>query len=473
MPETVWDINDSAPVTLGPDSESPTAENAWNLIDSAPVPLAPAFAAPQSEQSTFHYGPVASFHFAAESGGGTTHDVSLTESVTASDSQSAVFTTNASLTESTTASDFEIVTLTATGSLTEAVTSSDSQVVTLTGAGLLTESLTASESETAIFTVVAALTEATTASESETGGVANSVALTEALTVADAQMATFVAETAITESVTSGASEAGTYETLTALIESVGAGDSTTGGASVVGAIIESAEALASETASAVFGSSLPDGLAASDLTTGSYETPASVDEHLAASDEQSSGTFGNVNESLSAGESSAAGVILAPVVSPFPIVTMGGAGWWPTPREVRQVVTQHVSLSERIHATDSAVTFSVSSRQVSETLSAGGSQSSSVTTGEGVSESASCESVASGQCEFAGGVTELTKASESTMAELIPWVLETIKFDGAILCVHNDSTISLEIEPGVLVDIVVSKGEASGVLEIPIYELI
>lgn len=432
MPETVWDINDSAPVTLGPDSQPPIAENAWDLIDSVPVPLAPAFAAPQSEQSTFHYGPVASFHFAAESGGGTTHDVSLTESVTASDSQSTVFTTNASLTEAATASDFEIVTLTAIGSLTEAAS----------------------------------------VSEAETGGVATSVTLIEVATVADARIVTLVAETTITESVTSGASEAGTYGTLVALTESVESGDSTTGGASVASALTESAEAFASETAAAVFESSLSDGLAASDLTAGLYETPASVDEHLAASDEQSSGTFGNVSESLSAGESSTAVVILAPVVSPFPIVTVG-AGWWPTPRQVRQVVTRSASLSERIYATDSAATFSVSSGQVLETLGADASQSGSVTTGKGVSESASCESVASGQCEFAGSVTELTKASESTMAELIPWVLETIKFDGAILCVHNDSTISLEIESGVLVDMVISTGDTSGVLEIPIYELI
>lgn len=83
------------------------------------------------------------------------------------------------------------------------------------------------------------------------------------------------------------------------------------------------------------------------------------------------------------------------------------------------------------------------------------------------VAESISLRDSAQGVIQTSGFVSDGLSADDSSTAEVIPWILETVNFDGATLYVHNDLSITVETDLGCTIDVTVANGEANGIIEI------
>lgn len=345
--------------------------------------------------------------------------------------------------------------------ITESVTASNSQIAVSIAVGVLTESLSANTAQTVTFTAIGLITESVASGESQTTNYEANVTITETVAATASQTALLLAEGLLTEAVTATESQVGTYTTDAIVSEAGTANESEVASAEVVGLINESAGASESSVSVVEFTANLTETIDATESNNGQIEGDAQVfDVDLA--------------ESLSASDLSVAFTTSAPIFLPS---TGGGYRpfiWRETlPTLPRVTHKRSASLTARVFATDSAITFNVTVGLVSESLNATDRQSADVVVGNSRAELVSAKSKADSSCDFTCIITESITISDHAEAEVIPWILETIKVDGATLYLHNNATISLDLEDGVTIDVTVSKGETSGVLEIPMCELI
>lgn len=351
--------------------------------------------------------------------------------------------------------------------ITESVTASDSQIAVSIAVGVLTESLSATAAQTGTFTAIGLITESVASGESQTTNYEANVTITETVAAIASQTTLLLAEGLLAEAVTATESQVGTYTTDATASEAGTANESEVASVEFVGLVNESAGASESSVSVVGFTANLTETIEATESNDGQIEGDAQVfDADLA--------------ESLSANDLSVAFTVSAPASLPVSLPSTGGGyaprRWRPIPQR-RPILTptyrRSASLTSRVFARDSVITFNVTVGNVSESLNAADRQSANVVVGNSRAEFVSARSEADSSCEFACIITESITISDHAEAEVIPWILETIKVDGATLYLHNNATISLDLEDGVTIDVTVSKGETSGVLEIPICELI
>jgi hypothetical protein len=128
--------------------------------------------------------------FQEPTGGGSTYNDSVTESGSASDSDSAVATFAATGSEAGTASDTDAASAVFAASDTEGGTASDGSAGTVPGSGAdASETATASDAESAIATFAASAAEAGSASDADAAAATFAATLTEAATAAEASSA--------------------------------------------------------------------------------------------------------------------------------------------------------------------------------------------------------------------------------------------------------------------------------------------
>lgn len=371
---------------------------------------------------------------------GAVYDVAQTETVSAGDSQSAVFVTASVQADSLTSSESETTILIAASELAESLTSSESSSDTFDAVAVLTEPVTSSDSQVVVTTFVSAQSESVTAAEASTSLFDAVSDRTEPLTVSDAQVVigTFVGE--LSESLTALDEQAATFVTVAAIDESLTADDSETALDQDEAVRTESLTVNESSVSAVEFVASVSETLEVTESNTGQIEGAAQVFDV-------------DLTESLNAAD-----VADASTVSP----STGGGGlrlipWQRSlPRPTYTIAPQR-TLTGNVVAIVTAIHV----------------QSATTTVSTSYGEEVFVHAEAISSCDFGCIIQESTRISDYIDAEVVPWILETIKIEGATLYLHNDSTISLDLEEGVSIDVMVRKGEASAVLEIPVAELI
>lgn len=245
--------------------------------------------------------------------GGTTYNESVSESVTASDAQSAAVTFVSSLTEAVTAAASQTSVVTFTLSVTESVTAADSQSSIATFVSSLTEGVSAGDSTTSVATFNSAITEGVTAADSQIGGLLFVASLTESVSAACSQSATVTFTFSVTEAVSAGDSQTSVATFNSAITESVSAADSQTSVATFNSAITEAVSASDSQIGGSIFTAALTEAVNASDSVSAQVTFSLSITEGVSAACSQAcSLTFNaSVTEALSASDLYIASLIM------------------------------------------------------------------------------------------------------------------------------------------------------------------
>jgi hypothetical protein len=195
---------------------------------------------------------------------GTTYNDSLTESATASDTETAIRTASASFTESSGATDTNAATRSASPAVSESAAATDSFASVKILSESLTESATASDSVSANKTNRANLSESAASTDSVAVAVTSQLSATETATASDTQAATkrtaeSISETAAaTDNLTGSAKSSATYSDSAASTDEINGIAIATGAVTETGTVADSytetgggGQNLLSETASA------------------------------------------------------------------------------------------------------------------------------------------------------------------------------------------------------------------------------
>ena len=181
--------------------------------------------------------------------------VDVTESITASDSQSAIITTNRSSSESATAAETQSATMVTSRSVSESVTASETESAVYTAATSITESRTSTETQSVIITTNRSATESTTATETQSAVYTAAPSITESRTSTETQSATMITSLSSVESVTASETEAATMITSRSASESTSATETQSATIDAVGSTTESRTS--TETQSAIITTTL------------------------------------------------------------------------------------------------------------------------------------------------------------------------------------------------------------------------
>ena len=210
-------------------------------------------------------------YFDSAVGGGTVHNVSITETLAAADAYAAQMVAAVGLTEAGSATD------------------SSSTIATLIAA--LQETASASESATAQTTTQAQAVEAASAGDAIAASIATTAAAVEASSVTDSAACQLVAQTQITESASATDAASATAQFLAALIEAASASDASTTGPVTTAAITESASASDAVSAVATLIAQVFEAASAADSSTTTAQLLAFMLEPGVAADSQSAAT--------------------------------------------------------------------------------------------------------------------------------------------------------------------------------------
>ena len=208
------------------------------------------------------------YKFISLGGGGSIYDVSISESVSASDNLSASAAFG--------------------GALAEAVSAADALAAVATLAGALSEASSASDVVSAAAAYAGALSEASSASDAVSASASLTGALSESASAADALAASASFGSALSESVSAADSIDGSIGAATyaaELVESVSAADSLTAAVVYASAIVEAVTAQDAITASAVLGAVLAEVASASDSVGAALVLAAAISEAVSAAD--------------------------------------------------------------------------------------------------------------------------------------------------------------------------------------------
>lgn len=308
-----------------------TASGSW--AGSAPSGFGefPGGTGPELEQA---WQPNAFLYFPQASSGGTTYNVSITETATPSDSQTGLLTAVGARTETATFTDAQTGVLTMAFTASESGSASDSTTGLLTAVGAISESGSASDTTSATFTLTGAVSESGTASDSTTGLMTAVGSVSEIAASADSQSSTgvLVGDTSETSTITdtqtgglafSGSvSESGSAsdtqsaaQTLVgATSESGAASDSQSTALAAVGAISESGAASDSQSGILTMVFTVSEAGAASDSSSATYTLVGDVSETGNAVDLQTTGGFisDSVTESASASDAQTGNLVIS-----------------------------------------------------------------------------------------------------------------------------------------------------------------
>ncbi|HNC23565.1 MAG TPA: hypothetical protein PLU52_05100 [Opitutaceae bacterium] len=224
----------------------------------------------------------------ASGGGPTNYDVDITESGSASDSQSAALTAVGARTETFTATDAQTGVLAMVFTISESGSASDSTTGLMTAVGAVTESGSASDATSATQTLVGAVSESGSASDSTTGLMTAVGSVSEIAASADSQSSTGVLVGATTETSTITDTQTGGLAFSSAVTESGSAADSQSATQTLVGATSESGAASDSQSTALVAVGAVSESGSASDSQSGVLTMVFTTSEAGSASDSQS-----------------------------------------------------------------------------------------------------------------------------------------------------------------------------------------
>ena len=206
--------------------------------------------------------------FYSAGGGGSIYDVSISESVSASDSLSALAVFGGALSESASAADTLAASAALACALSEASSASDVVSAAAAYAGALSEASSASDAVSASASLTGALSESASAADALAASASFGSALSESVSAADS---------------IDGSIGAATYAA--ELVESVSAADSLTAAVVYASAIVEAVTAQDAITASAVLGAVLAEVASASDSVGAALVLAAAISEAVSAAD--------------------------------------------------------------------------------------------------------------------------------------------------------------------------------------------
>lgn len=223
--------------------------------------------------------------FSGTAGGGSTFTGDATDSLSASDAETAVATFAPARAETLTAADVQAATFTGVAADAETLSATDAQSATMSAVVAASETLTAAESSTA--QVVTPIVESLSATDSQAGQLTAPVARAETLSATDSQDATVTSAStgAATDALSASDSASATVSFVAARAETLAAADSQSAVAVFAVVRTESLAALDAIVASAVLQGVRVDVLAATDAQGAIALFSGSVADVLAASD--------------------------------------------------------------------------------------------------------------------------------------------------------------------------------------------
>ncbi len=216
---------------------------------------------------------------------------SVTESGTATETDSAVLSLAAAAAESATATETDSAVLSRAGDITEAGTATDSTDASVVSAGGstynegVTEAATASDANTTALEMIAAATEPATAIDVDTAAVVMSAATTETVTASDANIAAVIMIAAATEPATAIDVDTAAVVMSAAATEPVTASDANTAAVEMSAGITETVTASDANIAAIDMIAAATEPAAASDVNTAAIDMSAAATETVTASD--------------------------------------------------------------------------------------------------------------------------------------------------------------------------------------------
>ncbi len=185
------------------------------------------------------------------SGGGTVHNVTLTESFSSIDAASPVLTAAAALTESASAAEALVAVMAAVASLTEAASASEAQTAAQVQAAAATEVAAATDAQAATLTAARSVTEAASASDLAAAVALAVAAVSEAISATDAQSTSPVVASALTEAASASDALSSIAGLASALSESASAADAIAAAGLLIRTLTESVNAADAATTAA------------------------------------------------------------------------------------------------------------------------------------------------------------------------------------------------------------------------------
>lgn len=222
-------------------------------------------------------------------------NATITESVAATESESAGLAATSTITESVAATESESATEASAATITETVAATEASSSTEASAATVTESVAATESSAATGASTAAIAETVAATETESATEASSASLTETVAATDSQTASETAAATITESVaateSSSSSTPGNFAGT--VIESTAATEASAGSMSAVATLTETLAATDATSATGAFSAATTESTAATAAQSAAGAFAATIAETLAATESSNGSTAG------------------------------------------------------------------------------------------------------------------------------------------------------------------------------------
>lgn len=219
--------------------------------------------------------------------GGSTFNVSITESIALADSPSAAMIAAATIAEAMAAADTITADMSASAAIAEALAVADTPSASMTAAGSVTESISASDAPSASMTAPASMSESIAASDTVSGAMSASASVSESITAADTVSGAVNAYAAsVSESITAADTVTVAMSAAASVSESMTLLDAP--GATMTATATISESISAADTVSGAVGvvsASIAEAISLSDAPSALMTASAAVAEAIAASD--------------------------------------------------------------------------------------------------------------------------------------------------------------------------------------------
>ena len=250
--------------------------------------------------------------------GGVTYNVSITESITASDSVLLRLTRFGAVLESATVSDSAASQLTANGAISESATVSDSAASQLTANGAISESATVSDSAASQLTANGAISESSTVSDSAASQLTALGLVSEQATISDTPENILVRSGAVLEQATQSDSAASQLTAVASVSEQATQSDSASSQLTANGSISETATQSDSAVSQLTAVGLVSESVTVSDSTNSQITFVTNIIEQISFSDTTSAILirFGDIAEQSTVADSAASQITATTLIS-------------------------------------------------------------------------------------------------------------------------------------------------------------
>jgi hypothetical protein len=198
-------------------------------------------------------------------------------------------TYNLSMSDSLSASDFQATAMTAALAITESSAATDSQTASMTASVAVAETGTLADTQTSGMTASFAIAEAVDASDTQTASLSAALSITETGSAADAQAAVRTVPTGVSETGSAADAQAATLAAALSVSESGAATDAQTAAYNVNGAVAETSAITHTQSAAMIAALSSSDAVILADASIGNVLFQRYVNESGSLTDSQTS----------------------------------------------------------------------------------------------------------------------------------------------------------------------------------------